>query len=106
MPLQGPIIVVSHVSNVPLADAIKALHEPPIVECTFAQAAEHIRSAWPAAVIVSDRPKDENRAHVEAIGQALEFVRQRDAFVPTLMRVGTEFGPAIPNALPIGMTTK
>lgn len=106
MPLQGPIIVVSNVSNVPLADAIKALHEAPIVECNFAQAAEHIRSAWPAAVIVSDRPKDENRAHVEAIVQALDFTRDRDAYIPTLVRVGTELGPSIPNALPIGMTTK
>jgi len=105
MPLHGPIVVVSDTSNIPLATAIKSLHDVAIVECNFAQAADAIKSSWPASVVVSDRPKETHKAQVEAISAALDIMRIRDCYLPALMRVGTELGPAIANALPIGMTT-
>jgi len=99
MSLQGPIVIVAETSSVELAEAIKLRGNAPIVETTWDQAAEAIRTAWPAGVIINERPPPEKGEAVADISAALDILQE--AYLPVLARVGADGGPTFAHALPI-----
>jgi hypothetical protein len=99
MSLQGPIVIVADESSVELAEAIEAHGGTKTVACTWAQAAATIRKKSPAAVVFNERATPGHEDAIAKIGPALDILQER--YLPVLARVGADFGPAFPRALPI-----
>lgn len=99
MSLQGPILIVADTGDAELAAAIEARDGTRIVTSTWAKAADAIRRARPAAVVLDEQVTPERQDAAANIGSALRLLQER--YLPVLARVGSDFGPALPHALPI-----
>ena len=101
MALQGPFAVIADSQAPDVVDALRAAGGFPIVETTWADAANALASVEPEAVILAEPCPD--RARAAALADALGAARQKGGglYMPVIARTRDDGAPVVPDALAI-----
>jgi len=97
MSLQGPIVVVAEQPAAPLIQALAGAGAFPVIEATWADAANAVRSIKPSAVVIAE-PATVDPAGAKALAGE---VARAEPFLPVFARVRGDDACALEGALPV-----
>ena len=103
MALQGPFAVIADTPAPDVADALRAAGAFPIIEATWADAANALASVEPEAVILADACPERSRA--AALADLLDEQREKGGglFMPVLARIRDDGPACVPDAFAIAV---